>query len=94
MKHTVYSLSSADFLKWNTLGRSNGTFEDIEGINDFIIKKSIEGEYFFEAQTEVIDIYSYLEDKQSKRNEALKNCYDNFNIYNTGYGRLPKKLTE
>lgn len=91
---TVYSLSGSDYKRWAKEGRNNGTFVDLEEISDFIIKKSIEGEYFFEAQTEVIDLYSYLEGRASKRNEALKIYKDNYSIFNTGYGRLPRKLIE
>ncbi|MGN1406600.1 MAG: hypothetical protein ACI4WM_10010 [Erysipelotrichaceae bacterium] len=94
VNYTVYSLSGSDYIRWSKEGRGNGTFVDLEEINDFIIRKCIEGEYFFEAQTEVIDLYSYLEGKASKRNKALKIYNESFSIYNTGYGRLPKKLIE
>ena len=94
VNYTVYSLSGSDYIRWTKEGRNNGTFVDLDEISDFIIKKYREGEYFFEAQTEVIDLYSYLEGKSSKRNEALEIYKNSFSSFNTGYGRLPKKLTE
>ena len=64
----------------------------MDEVNDFIRKRCIEGEYFFEAQTEVIDLYSYLDGKPKTRKEAFEIYKQNFSIYTTGYGRLPKQL--
>ena len=56
INYTVYSLSGSEYQKWSKQGGSNGTYVNLDEVNDFILKKSIEGEYFFEAQTEVISL--------------------------------------
>ena len=94
INYTVYSLSGSEYQKWSKQGGSNGTYVNLDEVNDFILKKSIEGEYFFEAQTEVIDLYSYLEGSVKLRKEAFEIYKQNFSIYTTGYGRLPKKFIE
>ena len=94
VNYTVYSLSGSDYQKWSKEGRANGTYVDLGEINDFIRKKCIEGEFFFEAQTEVIDLYSYLEGKPKTKKEALDIYKRHFSIYTTGYGRLPKVFIE
>lgn len=94
INYTVYSLSGSDYQKWSKEGRSNGTYVDLDEVNDFIRRKCIEGEYFFEAQTEVINLYSYLDGKPKTRKEAFEIYKQNFSPYTTGYGRLPKAFIE
>ena len=94
INYTVYSLSGSEYQKWSKQGGSNGTYVNLDEVNDFILKKSIEGMYFFEAQTEVIDLCSYLEGSVKLRKEAFEIYKQNFSIYTTGYGRLPKKFIE
>ena len=92
INYTVYALCKTDYIKWHKEGKTNGTYVNLDDVNNFIIKKVLEKEYFFESQTEIIDLYSYLEGKPTNKKKVLELYNKYFDIDKIGFGRLPKEV--
>ena len=94
INYTVYSLAKTDYIKWHKEGKANGTYINLNEVNNFILRKVLEEEYYFESQTEVIDLYSYLEGKPTNKKKVLDLYNKFFDIDKIGFGRLPKEVID